>query len=879
MKSNNNENHTPYGDLYAQAKIGHWEFDVSSQIFTLDDISCSILGLPQGSRLAKGEAPPYFVSDTEKDSTDHLMANLIENGEPFNTEIQLKRPDGQLIWVMVAASAYIVKEKCLKVSGLTQDLTRLKALEENLHRKNQLLNVAQVKAGLAHWQWDHRTNMVRCSENMSRLLKTEKESPVPLSTILKHIPSEDVETVRRSLEKSVMHKRYQSFIHRLILNGSMRYIKVIGKVNTDADGNITNILGISQDVTDQQEFQARLIKKNHLLNLAEEKASMGHWYWKTGTKTLLASKNLLRLFGQDFDREDVRIKHLLKFVHPEDATAVRQYTSHALSKKRLDRFEFRIVLNNGHIKILRTSGEVYLDGNNEIEEILGIFQDVTEQKDYESHILKNNYLLNLAEEKASMGHWHTKSDSPVVTMSQNLENIFGIKGNGDGITLDEMLQRIHPEDREQVRSEFGLIKKNKAFKEFMFRIVLNDGRVKTLFVPNEVQIDHKEGVSEILGVCQDITRQRAEELKFRNLLDSAPNPTFIINYDRSIVMANKQAQHLFGYTSKELLGQSIRKLFPKRFYPVGDMLQDAFFSNPTVQKVDLKESLYMRNKQGEEIPVHITLGPVQTESGLLVSWVARDITQEKLAESLILQAKENLERLTKELRSQNHQLEDFSYITTHNLRAPVNNLNALLKLYKTASTEAEKSLLFEKLERVTGHLTLTLDTLVDSLKVQTNQSMLLEKLSLNKVLAKTKEILMAEIEHTGASLHCDFSEVDHVIYVRLYLESLFQNLINNSLKYRDPERSPVITISSKLSNGTVTLLFSDNGLGMDLQKYGHNLFRLNKVFHNHPEAKGVGLYMTKTQIESVGGDIRADSEVGKGTTFKIVLKNQLPDLR
>ncbi|MGS0528198.1 ATP-binding protein [Zobellia nedashkovskayae] len=89
------------------------------------------------------------------------------------------------------------------------------------------------------------------------------------------------------------------------------------------------------------------------------------------------------------------------------------------------------------------------------------------------------------------------------------------------------------------------------------------------------------------------------------------------------------------------------------------------------------------------------------------------------------------------------------------------------------------------------------------------------------------------------------------------------------MKYKSPERVPEIEITSKLDNGKIILSFKDNGLGIDLEKHGHKIFGLNKVFHNHPEAKGIGLFMTKTQIEAMGGKITVTSKVNEGTTFSV----------
>lgn len=224
-----------------------------------------------------------------------------------------------------------------------------------------------------------------------------------------------------------------------------------------------------------------------------------------------------------------------------------------------------------------------------------------------------------------------------------------------------------------------------------------------------------------------------------------------------------------------------------------------------------------------------------------------------------------------ELLQRNKQLAEFNHITSHNLRAPVGNLNTLLEIYKNPAYKEIKEEVFEKFETVINHLTLTLDTLVETLKVKYEVNQTIQKLSFDKVLLKTKEILAAEILQTGAIFKSDFSQVPTILYKQIYLESIFLNLISNSIKYKSLDRVPKIEIFSEKVNGHICLRFKDNGTGIDLKKHGHKLFGLNKVFHKHPDAKGVGLFMTKVQIEAMGGSITAQSEVNVGTIFTLIL--------
>ena len=227
-------------------------------------------------------------------------------------------------------------------------------------------------------------------------------------------------------------------------------------------------------------------------------------------------------------------------------------------------------------------------------------------------------------------------------------------------------------------------------------------------------------------------------------------------------------------------------------------------------------------------------------------------------------------RLIEELSVQNNQLNDFSSIISHNLRAPAANITMLVDTYDESTDKEETKSIFEMLKKVSQNLNETLTNLLDVLSLKSNKKMECDKLVFQDFLDKTIDNLQGDIIQKRATLNVDFSEAPIVHYPKIYLESIFHNLVSNALKYADPNRPSVISIKSQKIDNSIYLSITDNGLGIDLTKYGSKIFGMNKVFHHHPDAKGVGLFMTKMQVERFGGKIGVKSEVNVGTTFTIV---------
>ncbi|CAN5471865.1 hypothetical protein BH23BAC1_BH23BAC1_20610 [soil metagenome] len=228
------------------------------------------------------------------------------------------------------------------------------------------------------------------------------------------------------------------------------------------------------------------------------------------------------------------------------------------------------------------------------------------------------------------------------------------------------------------------------------------------------------------------------------------------------------------------------------------------------------------------------------------------------------------DELINELNYQNKQLDDFAHITSHNIRSPASNIYTLISLLKKNSTIDEYKLIFEKLTKVSKNLNETLNELVEVLHVKKDVGIEKQIIAFEHVSGKIQDSLQGEILKHRVYISIDFSRATHILYPNTYLESIFHNLLSNAIKYRAPGRVPRISLSTEIEDNSVIFKVSDNGLGIDLNKYGSKIFGLRKIFHSHADAKGIGLFMTKAQIETLGGKISVESEVDKGSTFKII---------
>lgn len=259
-----------------------------------------------------------------------------------------------------------------------------------------------------------------------------------------------------------------------------------------------------------------------------------------------------------------------------------------------------------------------------------------------------------------------------------------------------------------------------------------------------------------------------------------------------------------------------------------------------------------------------SINPIR-ETGKVIglSCFSRDITSQKLLEI-------EREKITADLIQRNKALEQFTYIISHNLRAPVANIIGLSLLSGTLKIEDDE--VGEIINNI-GQSANKLDEIISDLNqvLQVNKAVTenIDLVLLPALIENIKFSIKTLIEKEQVSIIYDFEESREIFSLKSFMYSIFYNLILNSIKYRHPDINPIINIASKIDDDKITIIYNDNGRGIDLSKYANEIFGLYKRFDTSVEGKGMGLFMVKMQVESLGGNISVESELNKGARFII----------
>jgi len=223
------------------------------------------------------------------------------------------------------------------------------------------------------------------------------------------------------------------------------------------------------------------------------------------------------------------------------------------------------------------------------------------------------------------------------------------------------------------------------------------------------------------------------------------------------------------------------------------------------------------------------------------------------------------------ISGQNEQLISFAHIISHNLRSHAGNFQMLLDLLLQENEAKEKDIIIDLLQQNANNLSDTITNLNEVVNIQLNGQQELKPLNLVEQINQTITNLKETIEAEQACISVYVDPAVTIYYNQAYLESILFNFLSNAIKYRHPARKPLISVLASIYEGGIILEIKDNGLGIDLERYGKKLFGMYKTFHAHQDARGIGLFITKNQVESMGGKIEVNSEVGVGTIFKIYI--------
>ncbi|WP_121667331.1 sensor histidine kinase [Mesonia aquimarina] len=359
----------------------------------------------------------------------------------------------------------------------------------------------------------------------------------------------------------------------------------------------------------------------------------------------------------------------------------------------------------------------------------------------------------------------------------------------------------------------------------------------------------------------------AEKLKisekaFQNNFEYGATGMALVSLEGKWLKVNKRISLMLGYTKEELFKLTFQDItVPEDLEKDLSLLKRLL--DGEIDHYQLEKRYYHKN--GSIVYAILAVSIVKNNDGLNLYFISQliDITEMKRAEKRI-------KKLFKKSKEQNERLENFAHIVSHNLRSHAGNFSMLLELYESQLDEEDE--IITMLSSASSNLQETIEHLSEIVNMHNSIKNTMESIAVLPVAKKTIENLSSQIQQHNLKITLAVDASLKVKAVPAYLESIFLNFISNAIKYSSPSKASFLEVNAEVEDAFIRIDFKDNGLGIDLEKHGHKLFKMYKTFHEHEDARGIGLFLTKNQIQAMGGKIEVESAVDEGTTFSIYLK-------
>ena len=611
-------------------------------------------------------------------------------------------------------------------------------------------------------------------------------------------------------------------------------------------------------------YEAKLLAK------AQKVAKIGFWEYDLLSNALHWSditKEIHEVEKDYIPKIEEGINYYKEGEHREKITNV---VNRAIEKGTPYDVELVIVTAKGNEVWVRAIGEAEVVSGKTVR-LFGVFQDIDQQK--------RNYLLNqkmakrleIATKTANFGVWELDLKENSLFLDDNAYKLYGFHKNEQPTPKEFFEKNIIPKDRKRMGQEFEeALATNQDFDSH-FRIITPFSEIKHIKTYATILPEMGSESKKVIGINWDIT-ELIKTKKDLDLIEKSFKASFenefvgmaLVDLEGKLFQANDALSKILGYAKEELIGLNFENIthpndVAKDVIAIKNLLQSRENSYQT-------EKRYL-NKKGDTVYAIVTVTLVRELDEKPTHFIAQivDITQS-------IQLKKKREELFDISKKQNTSLKNFAHIVSHNLRSHSTNINMLTEFLSDSKNIEDRNSFITMLQTAAQNLNETVAHLNEVVDINLITPDKLSKVNVKQTIESVLGAIGAIIKDEEATFISSIDQDLNVKALPAYLDSIFLNLFTNALKYRKPEVSPEIKITAVQKDSKVEITVEDNGSGIDLARHKDKVFGLFKTFHRNPNAKGLGLFMVKNQVEAMGGSITLESQVNIGSTFKILLK-------
>lgn len=878
----NNFKSDQLGLILESAGLGVWELDASSGSISCSDHCAHILGY--SSEEFSEIAPTLdneLVHPNDIENISKALSLSQSTGAPLDVQYRLRHKSGKWLW-MYDRGKVIDPEQPHLLAGIRQNITEHRERDLELVRTQDLLEKSNKAARIGTWEVDLKHSVAFWSPVTKQIHEVVQDFEPNLDTALEFFKDDgNKEKISKAVDKSI-HEGTPFNLELILISakGNEKWVRSIG-IPEFKDGICTRLYGTFQDIDQMKTAELELQKSHETNRIFVEQAPNAMAMFDENMRYVAASSQWIK----DYKLEGVELIGRSHYdIFPEIDDDWKKIHQNCLNGEVSQADEAVFERLDGSKQWVTWDVRPWYKSSKKVGGLLMSTADITQRKIMEIKLRQNEQQFRNTFEHSANGMALVSTEGQWIRVNQAVCDI-------TGYTRDELITKTfqditHPDDLDKDLSLLTELANGKRESYQMEKRYFHKSG-KLIWVNLSVAIVRDDNDQPVHYVSQitDITATKIAQKKLHAALDqlqaifNSSTQVSIISTDVNgkILAFNKGAENLLGYSADEMVGKQSPAIIhnPREIEQRGKQLSeelgrevsgfDVFVEKAKTEMFDSREWTYLR-KDGSTFPVQLVVTAMRDTAGVISGFlgVATDISKIKKVE-------EEMARVLAVTNDQNTRLMNFTHIVSHNLRSHSSNLTMILRLKKAETNPEILANLDSMLTEATENLEATIRHLNEVVAINRNIEEGFAEVNLHQYLEASLASVSGLFQSMNATVEVDVDSFLEVKAVPAYLESILLNLLTNAIKYSSRERKPMVEITSEMEDGFVTLSIKDNGRGIDLNRYGRKLFGMYKTFHGNADARGIGLFMTKNQVEAMGGKIEVKSKIDQGTTFTVYL--------
>ncbi|MFC5272062.1 PAS domain-containing protein [Adhaeribacter terreus] len=769
----------------------------------------------------------------------------------------------------------------------TTDVTAQVKAREEARRNEEMIRVVTQSVNDVIWDWNLETNAIWWNEGFKAKFGYSAEETEPtIISWTNRIHPDDLERVSEKIHHVIDNgKEFWTDTYRFRMkNGS--YVEILdrGAVLRDESGKPYRMIGAMVDITLNKKAEKETRESEERLRSVMESIPQMAWAAMPDGQVYYYNQQWPKYLGVPL--EALYANGWSAYMHPEDLDKTTTNWERSLKTGEDVEIEHRYLLApQNEYKWFLTRAVAIRNTESEIVNWTGTCTYIDDQRKITQKLQEQEEKIQRVLSQAPAHFCLIKGEEQIIDFATpGIKKLFGNR-ECVGLPISQAWPEIAEQGLTQKMREVYDTGKPQYFWETPVMVDRdNNGKLAEGFYDFTYQPfrDRNGNIEGVLILAIEVTEQvlakRAAFKLSEELLEEKERFQFLADTIPQLVWTtDPQGYHTYfnqrwiDYTGYDVAASQGTEMWNNLLHPE-DRERARKRWQHSLETGEFYEIEYrFKSKDGTYRWFLGQAEPMRNAEGEIYKWfgTCTDIEEQKQWQEEMIKANEDLKKV-------NADLDSFVYTASHDLKLPIISMGRIFdELTKSATfSDPDSEKLVGMFQKSLTQINTTIQDLADIVKVQKNAAQNLEFVSLAEITDEVKLSIQDMIKESGAKIVTDFTGASEVYFSKVNLKSVIYNLLSNAIKYRSPERTPEVTLQSRVENNCVIITVQDNGLGINLARHKEKLFQMFKRFHNHVPGSGIGLYIVNRIVKNMGGMLELESEVGHGSTFKISLPHK-----